>query len=614
MSKADALAALQAINTKRNSKTNTNTLADSAKASRTTANRSAAQLNRIYRSAIEETIANVTQHFPHELRPYQVEGVEFMLTTWIKNSGILQGDDMGLGKTVQAITATLCKPEFKFTLYLTKPSLIQKTADEWNMWGKHWTDKGDLSVIPILPNNNKTQTALVVEYARKLPGQVIFITNYESLNSFPFLTDYDWDLLIVDEVHKLKGGAQYSPTKMWRNTKQLVWGKDLVDINSGKIDKETLNKAKRNEIKLKPQVKHYLFMSGTFIVNGSEELWSYLNIFNPWIFDDLYEFKNLLTYTAEGNMEPVKLLEILTPMMVRRRIDEVCNDLPELIEETVYVKHKPVQAAIYKQLRDEFLAELPDGGVFTTSMILDQMLRLRQINVSLDHIHTVKKVRDEDGNVIEQFPLTLNWDGNEKIDASLDLIESLSENKERVVIFSNFNQPIADLSGLLQDANIPFAVLTGSKQETGWWSPRAQRADTPINIDTRSQDKWTSLPVGDLVSLWQNTTFDKGPQVFLINLASGAEGLNLQKSDKWIGGASHCIMLDRWWNNARNSQAVARLYRMDTRAPVFVYWMETKDSIDDFMKEICEDKQTIADGIVESSEVRYSKDRIASLI
>ena len=107
--------------------------------------------------------------------------------------------------------------------------------------------------------------------------------------------------------------------------------------------------------------------------------------------------------------------------------------------------------------------------------------------------------------------------------------------------------------------------------------------------------------MGDYETEFQAGNID----VLLINLAMG-EGLNLHKdSAKWPGGASAVIMLDRWWNNARNDQAIARAVSPGENAgePVFVYNLYCEGSVDFFIKALCDEKSAQFDALTESSEL-----------
>jgi SNF2 family DNA or RNA helicase len=89
------------------------------------------------------------------------------------------------------------------------------------------------------------------------------------------------------------------------------------------------------------------------------------------------------------------------------------------------------------------------------------------------------------------------------------------------------------------------------------------------------------------------------------------EGMNLHKdSAKWPGGARAVIMLDFWWNDAKNRQCVARAVRPGETAgePVFVYKLMVENSVDFFIQALCDEKSAQFDAITESSELRPKED------
>ena len=98
--------------------------------------------------------------------------------------------------------------------------------------------------------------------------------------------------------------------------------------------------------------------------------------------------------------------------------------------------------------------------------------------------------------------------------------------------------------------------------------------------------------------------------VLMINTKMG-EGLNLHKdSAKWAGGARAVITLDRWWNDAINRQCVARAVRPGENSgePVFVYNLYCENSVDFFIKQLCDQKSSQFDALTEDSGLRPSSE------
>ena len=84
---------------------------------------------------------------------------------------------------------------------------------------------------------------------------------------------------------------------------------------------------------------------------------------------------------------------------------------------------------------------------------------------------------------------------------------------------------------------------------------------------------------------------DNDVPVFLISLKAGGTGLNLT-------GADMVIHYDPWWNLAAQNQATDRAHRIGQKKKVTVYRMIVKDSIEEKILKLQEDKKDLADAIL----------------
>jgi SNF2 family DNA or RNA helicase len=497
--------------------------------------------------------------------------------------------DMGLGKTIQA-AAIVAIDQPKYTLYLTKKTIVSETAKELNLWFR--TAPGFVGMaLPILsrPNQSKDTVKMTLDMARAMPGNVVIVTNYESLQTFDYFNAVSWDLLIVDEVHKLKGGADYNPTKVWKNTKDLVW-EDSVD---GVIPKELIKELKNHpRSKLKPNVDRFLFLTGTPINNHPGELFAYLNIFNPVVFDDRRVIADTFEMIRSGALDfkTADIIKMLTPMMHRMTKADVAENLPELNYQTHEVllstnKKGALQSQdeAYRAARDDAILALSQevGDEIPMSHALQILTRCRQILVQAEGLTITKKVivpdGTQDGKRID-VTTRINWLDNAKINKAIELTDSLLFEGENVVIFTaSFNEPLYFLKKYYNELGVFRAeIIDGGNKDV-----------------TSTMDAWKA---GDI-------------NILLVNMAAGAEGLNCQKSDKWVGGASHAILLDLWYNPQRNAQAAARLHRLDTRLPVFIHSFHAYDSdggptADAFIQAMCDNKMWWHDNVTDNEEFR----------
>ena len=302
--------------------------------------------------------------FAHE---YQVEDVVSIVHAYITGEGgILNANEMGLGKTYETIVALyiimqLFEREYNrkpTLLWLTKSSILEtdSTKKEVARW---WPD---FKMVSISGSENKESRALKLKIAHG--GGYGVITNYEIVRTTDVASSIVWDLIVMDEVHKLKGGANPNgPTAIWKAVKDIC-----------------------------PASKFVQMLSGTPLVNRPEEMWSYLHIFDPILFPDARSFvrrfgdvRSLGTGTGLVlNVERL-LKQALKGRMIRRTAKEVGQQLPDLQKQEIVLPHNAEQSKAYQGMRDRFFvwldqAEL-EGKILSANAIIAQLTRLRQINI-----------------------------------------------------------------------------------------------------------------------------------------------------------------------------------------------------------------------------------------
>ena len=129
------------------------------------------------------------------LLPHQQEGIEFALNRLRANRGAMFGDVMGLGKTIEAIgTANAIGPE---RILVVCPASVLLT---WRREVWKWQTLG-LPVLMLQSGRDEAINRLIM--GRGANGW--YIINYDILGNFPEIkNERPWDLLIIDESHKLK--------------------------------------------------------------------------------------------------------------------------------------------------------------------------------------------------------------------------------------------------------------------------------------------------------------------------------------------------------------------------------------------------------------------------
>lgn len=488
-----------------------------------------------------------------DLLDFQVEDVAFYFDRIYsegKFRGVLNANAMGLGKTVT--TAAVLKVTGGNGLWLTKKALVKSTAAECKRWG--------LSLLPL--TGQGPQKGAMLQFAQSLPA-VNIITNYETLNTnTDDIMAIKWDFVVIDEVHRLKGGANAYPTNIWKNTKEL----------------------------LEQQPDAFpIFLTGSPIQNKMSEVWAYLHLFDPIRFPTKRKFEQM--FDMNWGADRQKLLSALAPNMIRRRKDEVGIQLPP----KNYQRHEiemPEGSEFkqrYKELSDKMFAEFPEGNISVANM-LAHLHYLRTIALAPGKIKVREQEIDpETLTIVDKFvtkDLTFK-PSYPKLDYCFELVCELLEDEEAeakandtvpggVVIWSaSFNAPINYLKELFSNVGYKVGVIKG---------------DTPNAGEVERQ-------------------FQQGEiQILICNLKSAAEGFNFQRSDKWPGGASHAIFLDYWFNPALNEQAEDRIWRTGTRMPVTIHSLILEDSVDQFIEALVDSKKAMAGQIMEDSALRPGSD------
>lgn len=156
------------------------------------------------------------------------------------------------------------------------------------------------------------------------------------------------------------------------------------------------------------------------------------------------------------------------------------------------------------------------------------------------------------------------------------MLPELIEEGRRILLFSQFTGMLDLIAVALNEAGIPYVVLTGDVTDRR----------TPVK------------------------RFMQGEvQLFLISLRAGGVGLNLTAADT-------VIHYDPWWNPAVENQATDRAHRLGQDKPVFVYKLITAGSVEEKIVAMQEQKAALADAILSedaAGAVKFSVDDLNAL-
>lgn len=157
-------------------------------------------------AASRATDANIDLPCPEGLNymPFQRAGISFCLD----RSAVLLGDDMGLGKTIQAIGAVNADPEARKVLIVMPASLKVNWRREIEKWSVRTPNILMLQGSPTSGRENLIKT--LFDVTRRKGAEVdVCVVNFDILHKWEAaLYAHGWDLFVVDEAHKAKGGKK----------------------------------------------------------------------------------------------------------------------------------------------------------------------------------------------------------------------------------------------------------------------------------------------------------------------------------------------------------------------------------------------------------------------
>lgn len=302
-----------------------------------------------------------------ELRPYQLEGVKWMVGLYQQELGACLADDMGLGKTLQTITVLLHAKKHK-----EKDQQQSKAASQLSLFHNNQ----DLDFL-------KPLNALIV-----LPASLVFNWAQELKKFAPSLT-----------VYRHTGPKRYRDVRLLSRFDVILttYQTALRDVDFlQKLEYEYIVLDESQQIKNKDSKvfkainqipgKHKVSLSGTPIENSLSDLWAQMQFINPDLLGNFTFFRKAFIRPIEklGDEDQKEQLRTLVkPYLLRRTKMEVARDLPELSTKVFYSEMTSEQHKLYEQekskarnyLLQNFDAQLPQFKF----MVLQSLTRLRQM-------------------------------------------------------------------------------------------------------------------------------------------------------------------------------------------------------------------------------------------
>lgn len=355
------------------------------------------------------------------LRPYQEQGLSWLLFLHELGSGGVLADDMGLGKTIQTIALLLSlknedKDKAVQALIVAPTSVVTNWVREIQRFSPSlttalWHGAGRRGQMDELESAN------------------VIITSYALLRrDIDLLKNLDLDYAILDEAQNIKNPMS-----------------------------ATAQAAKELD------AAHRLALTGTPIENRLSEIWSIFEFVNPGLLGTLPKFEERYARPIDqgDSKTAARLRTVIHPFILRRTKIEVAKDLPPKIEVDKIIDLPPDQRAIYQQVlrevRATVLGEVERVGLAKSQLhILAGLTKLRQAAC--------------DARLLG-LPREFSHDDSGKLAAVRELIDEVQSGGHKVLVFSQFVSMLKLIRNALDEDKVHYEYLDGSTVD------RAERID-----------------------------------------------------------------------------------------------------------------------------------------
>ncbi len=308
-----------------------------------------------------------------------------------------------------------------------------------------------------------------------------------------------------------------------------------------------------------------LITTGTPIENHLGELWNLFNFINPGLLGSHAQFNKKFAIPIErfNNREArLRLKKLIRPFILRRIKSHVLEELPPRTEVTLDVTMSQEEMHFYEALRQNALEILEQSTASPGRhlQILTEIMKLRQACCNPRLIAPETRVPSA------------------KLDIFASIVNELMASRHKALVFSQFIGHLDIIREYLDSQNINYQYLDG-------------------NTSSRKRK--------ERVEAFQSGQGD----LFLISLKAGGLGLNLTAAD-------YVIHMDPWWNPAIEDQASDRAHRIGQTRPVTIYRLVCKNTIEEKIVTLHQEKRTLADNLLEGTDMsaRLSSEELISLI
>ena len=323
-------------------------------------------------------------------------------------------------------------------------------------------------------------------------------------------------------------------------------------------------------------IRYRMALTGTPVLNKPRELISQLDIIGRldsfggfWAFAKRYcdAKESVFGWDFSGHSNMMELHEKLqNTCYIRRMKKDVLDELPDKQRTLVPVELDNMDE--YKQVKNDFIKwvrnTLIDPKQYAKELSKVKKLTKHQKELLIQAKINLKISRTRAAEAMVKMEYLKQVCARGKLKRFTEFIDNVLEQDNKLVVFAIHRDIQQKLYDSYKSQNI--ASIYGDQD----------LADRQANVDK-----------------FQN---DPGCKLMLCSLATGGIGITLT-------AASIVAFIELGWTPALHDQAEDRLYRMGQKNSVNCYYFYCKDTIDDYILEMLDEKRKITQAVVDGIDV-----------
>lgn len=452
------------------------------------------------------------------LRPYQIQGLNWLVALHENNiSGIL-ADEMGLGKTLQTISFL---GYLRHMRGINGPHLVivpKSTLDNWSREFKKWTPEVNTF---ILQGDKETRAQLMKDKLLRCDFDVC-ITSYEIIiREKAQFKKFDWQYIVIDEAHRIK------------NEESML-----------------------SQIIRMFHSRNRLLITGTPLQNNLHELWALLNFILPDVFADSEAFDQWFLASNEGTPDPSvsatqlektkqdlvvqQLHKVLQPFLLRRIKNDVEKSLLPKKEVNLYIGMSEMQRKWYQSILEKDIDAVngANGKRESKTRLLNIVMQLRKC---CNHPYLFEGAEPGPPYTTDEH-LVYN---SQKLKVLDKLLKKVKAEGSRVLIFSQMSRVLDILEDYCVFRDYEYNRIDG----------QTDHVDRVQAIDEYNEPGSKKF-------------------IFLLTTRAGGLGINLTSADI-------VVLFDSDWNPQADLQAMDRAHRIGQTKQVKVFRLVTENAIEE---------------------------------